>query len=407
MRNSPCFFVLVVCLFIITSYNGIQAQWLSTDIFPSANQGVFSLAASGQNFFAGTHNGGVFLTTNNGGSWNEVNSGLTNDSVSTLAVMGSNVFAGTYGGGVFLTTNSGTNWTDVNSGLTSTEIYSFAVSGSNIFTGTNEGVFLTVNNGTNWTKMSSGLPNSSVRALAVSESNLYAAVLFSVYLSTNNGTSWTEINSGLPSNTTIYSLVVSDSNIFAGTDGGGVYLSTNNGTSWTEANSGLTNDVVWTFAVFGSNIFAGTDDGVFLSANNGSSWVSTDYNLTSAYALAVSETYLFAGGGFGRVARRPLSELTDVKDEQNIIPVVYKLNQNYPNPFNPSTLINYQIPEEGLVSLKVYDILGNEVKTLVNEIKTIGSFNVQLDAGNLSSGVYFYKLTVGNFVSTQKMILLK
>jgi hypothetical protein len=83
------------------------------------------------------------------------------------------------------------------------------------------------------------------------------------------------------------------------------------------------------------------------------------------------------------------------------------LQNNYPNPFNPITIIQYQIPEVGLVSLQVFDILGNEVATLVNEEKPGGTYEVQFDASNLSSGVYFYRLRAGSFTEIKKMVLLR
>ncbi len=85
----------------------------------------------------------------------------------------------------------------------------------------------------------------------------------------------------------------------------------------------------------------------------------------------------------------------------------YKLSQNYPNPFNPSTTINYTIPKSGLVSLKVFDISGREVATLVNEVKTAGTYNFKFNASSLSSGVYFYRLQANEFVDTKKMFLVK
>ena len=85
----------------------------------------------------------------------------------------------------------------------------------------------------------------------------------------------------------------------------------------------------------------------------------------------------------------------------------FSLEQNYPNPFNPSTTIKYSIPSSGFVSLKVYDVLGNEVATLINEEKSAGSYEVEFSAAGLSSGIYFYKLQSGNLVETKKMILLR
>jgi len=83
------------------------------------------------------------------------------------------------------------------------------------------------------------------------------------------------------------------------------------------------------------------------------------------------------------------------------------LTQNYPNPFNPSTKIKYQIPELSFVTIKVYDVLGKEVTTLINEEKPAGSYEVEFDASRLPSGVYFYRLQAGSFIETKKMILLR
>ncbi|MBK7254286.1 MAG: T9SS type A sorting domain-containing protein [Ignavibacteria bacterium] len=91
----------------------------------------------------------------------------------------------------------------------------------------------------------------------------------------------------------------------------------------------------------------------------------------------------------------------------NLIPDNFSLKQNYPNPFNPSTVISYSIPKSGLVTLKVYDVLGKEVASLINEVKTSGSYEYQFNGTNLSSGVYFYRLESGNFSDTKKMFLLK
>ena len=98
---------------------------------------------------------------------------------------------------------------------------------------------------------------------------------------------------------------------------------------------------------------------------------------------------------------------TGVDNEDFDIPQTFSLLQNYPNPFNPSTNISYNIPNGSLVTLKVYDILGKEIVTLVNESKQAGSYNVQFDANNLSSGVYFYSIQAGDFFESRKMILMK
>jgi hypothetical protein len=89
------------------------------------------------------------------------------------------------------------------------------------------------------------------------------------------------------------------------------------------------------------------------------------------------------------------------------IPNYYSLSQNYPNPFNPATNIKYTIPKAGNVSLKIYDVLGKEVVTLVNELKQPGVYNVDYNASNLSSGIYFYRLEAGDFTAVKKMMLIK
>ena len=105
-------------------------------------------------------------------------------------------------------------------------------------------------------------------------------------------------------------------------------------------------------------------------------------------------------------------EYHNLGNEVNIgVPEKFDLSQNYPNPFNPSTKINYDLPSDGNVSIKLFDISGKEVALLVNEVKTAGYHTVELNASNLSSGVYFYRISVdangNNFIATKRMMLLK
>jgi len=99
--------------------------------------------------------------------------------------------------------------------------------------------------------------------------------------------------------------------------------------------------------------------------------------------------------------------LTGIENNKNQIPSSFSLSQNYPNPFNPSTIIKYQIPKESFVTLKIYDVLGREVKQLVNEEKSAGNYSVTLNASSLASGIYFYRITAGSYTSIKKMVLLK
>jgi uncharacterized protein (UPF0218 family) len=97
----------------------------------------------------------------------------------------------------------------------------------------------------------------------------------------------------------------------------------------------------------------------------------------------------------------------DGEEDFIITPVEFALEQNYPNPFNPATTINYSIPEAGNVEMRVYDILGNEVATLVNETRVPGNYSVVFDASSFASGIYIYTLRTNTFVETKKMMLMK
>ncbi len=275
-----------------------NAQWVQINgLFAGP---VTSLVVSGNSLFAGIDGGGVFLSTNNGTTWTPANSGLPDAYVNCLTVTGTNLLAGT-DTGVFLSTNNGTSWTAT--GLTNNDVNAFAVSGTNLFAAAYPGgVFLSTNNGTSWTAL--GLKDSLVIALAVSPNGAGGKNLFAggigVFLSTNNGTSWTAL--GFRDHV-VTAMAVSGTNLFAAAYPGGIYLSTNNGASWTPSTSGLPNSNVYALAVYGTNIFAATDDGVFLSTDNGANWTQSNSGLTNPYirSFAMSGTNLFAGSRDGDV----------------------------------------------------------------------------------------------------------
>jgi hypothetical protein len=363
----------------------------------------------GTNLFAGTEEG-AFLSTNNGNSWVAINNGLTNLLVSTFAMNSTYLFVGT-DDRVFRSSDNGSNWIPVNNGLTNPFVQAIAVSGTNLFAGTAYpgGVFWSTNNGDDWVAVNNGLTSEPIINLTVSGPNLFAgSVGHGLFLSTNNGNSWSQVNNGL-TNDFILACTVSGINLFAGTFEG-AFHSTNNGSSWTHV--GLTNYYVGTFVWSEGNLFAGAgSSGVYLSSNNGGSWSDVTNGLTNynVGALAINGTYLFASTLYDGVWRRPLSQMiTSVREiAENEMPREYKLGQNFPNPFNPTTTIKYRIQELSFVTLKVYDVLGNEITSLVNEEKYVGSYEAKFDATVLPSGVYFYRIQAGSFVETKKMLLLK
>jgi hypothetical protein len=284
---------------------------------------------------------------------------------------------------------------------------SFAFIGSNIFVGTQNGVFLSTNGGTDFAQVFQ--PDSYVSQLAVSDTNIFAGTYDGgVYLTTNQGINWTQVNNGL-SNTRVYSLAVNGNYIFAGTNSG-LFRSTNNGTDWTEVYNDPVNTHVKTLAVNGNNIFAATDSsGVFLSTNNGTNWLSINDGLltNNVNSFAVCGKDIYAGTYGAGVWKRPLSELVGISKESNNFPMDYTLSQNYPNPFNPGTVISYSLPIASIVKLIVYNTLGQTVKILENGFKNAANYSINFNAADLPSGIYFYKIETGQFSQVKKMVLLK
>ena len=154
-------------------------------------------------------------------------------------------------------------------------------------------------------------------------------------------------------------------------------------------------------------------DSLGLAASD-SGWVSYGYNIGS---LVPASSNIYIGfrqwvtnssvdGASFSLDLVTVTSLTGVGNNNQIINS-YNLSQNYPNPFNPTTKINFSIPKSGLVTLKVYNVLGKEVASLVNEVKNAGSYAVDFDGSELTSGTYFYRIEAGDFTDVKKMILLK
>ncbi|MGH7491811.1 MAG: T9SS type A sorting domain-containing protein [bacterium] len=117
-----------------------------------------------------------------------------------------------------------------------------------------------------------------------------------------------------------------------------------------------------------------------------------------------SEFHAFIGG---QVPKRSNVEESTIAIETNGIPITYSLLDNYPNPFNPETKISYEMAQDGFATVRVYDFLGREIMTLVDRYQTAGKYVVTFNAAELPSGMYVYQLTVNDFISTKKMLLLK
>jgi photosystem II stability/assembly factor-like uncharacterized protein len=276
----------------------------------SLGNAVQCLAAKDTFLFAGTSNSGVYRSSNNGETWTQVITNLPSLNICAFLVKDSILFAGLFSDGLYRSTDNGSNW--ANSGIMSTSVYSLARKDSNLFAGTSSNVLRSTDGGLTWDIAGSFF--SDVWALAVKRSKLFAGTYSNmVFRSTDNGSHWTPIYTGFPE-TSLHSLAVQDTNLFAATDNG-VFRSSND-SSWILVNDGLysVSGVPQSLFVYGSNILAGFSnfEGVYLSLNHGASWISCNAGLDgfSAYAFAYNGSYLFVGGinqgGAGAVWRHAL-----------------------------------------------------------------------------------------------------
>ncbi|MFZ1979191.1 MAG: T9SS type A sorting domain-containing protein, partial [Bacteroidota bacterium] len=449
--------------FFLSTNNGTNWDALSSIGLPANNAVPGAFTPLGTNLFYGSIDWGIYRSTDNGKSWAVANTGLEETSIMALAATRNTAFVTTpnnlyassqsgidwiaipnIGGplaatdstiygfnstGICYSTNTGKTWnTPLNTGIPTGFAYTtVAVAGTNFYLGTQSicgipcgqgGVYLSTNGGISWNKK--GLSNIST--LVAFGTDIYAVSLGnSLYVSTAAGSTWNTIP--LPSLGLQYSInaiVFRGSEMFIGFMGlsggnfwGGVLRSFSGGIQWDYIDNGLpgTNQWVTCLALRGTNIFAGTTAGIYVLNNDDASWtaVNTGLPLTSNRIdyLAVTDSNLYADLR-GIVWKRPISEMitTALPPPMNT-PMTFSLSQNYPNPFNPYTIISYQIASASMVTLKVYDVLGREVATLVNEVKSQGNHTVTFNAINMASGVYFYRLQSSTFTQTKKMLLLK
>ena len=303
-----------------------------------------------------------------------------------------------------------------------------------LYYGTNR-IYRTIDSASSWQVISDdltdGIPGTrlgTVTTIAVAPGNsdvIYAGTDDShVWVTPDYGTTWTDVSGTLPYRWVTRVVVdPKDENIVYVTFSGlkwrdpqpHVFRSSNMGQSWTDISSNLPDAPVNAFAVDNidqSILYLGNDVGMYVSFNTGGSWESLGEGLPVVtigdIKIHPTENSLVAGTYGRSMYKLDLNLLTGVEtNNDNNIVNIFKLEQNYPNPFNPITNIRFQISNAGYITLKVYDILGNEVATLVDEIKPAGEYEVKFVGNGLASGVYFYRLKAGNFTKTMKMLLLK
>lgn len=423
----------IIFLLILTR-SGLYAQeyWLKQESPTSKNLNVCVFTDS-LNGWIGGDSGIIFHTTNKGKSWNSQNSGVSNGIVS-LYFVNKNVGFGlslefdetppNYLGTRILTTkNGGSTWNNYLFRDTGTFLNSiYFLDTLNGFIGGSGGkIFYTLNGGNSWTE--SQLDSGLISGFPVVEIKFYNAltgfaaggafdIAGVIWNTTNGGVSW---KSKIVGSEPVNDLYIFDSLNILGVGGDFEYgasnvRTTNAGNFWQYRELGVfgiancvefrTQSEAW--------ISLGIVDSFLISTNAGNNWKLTSTpNSSRIYDICFTDSRNGWAVGVDGVILKYNSDLIGINEGSSNYPGTFTLNQNYPNPFNPVTHLEFEISKPGFVSLKVYDILGNEIAALVNEKKNPGRYEVQFDGSDLPSGVYYYRLEAGTELMTKKMLLVK
>ena len=188
----------------------------------------------------------------------------------------------------------------------------------------------------------------------------------------------------------------------------GFYAFNNDGSDGgVEVYNGFTDEEKWTTLTNGLNkTSAGTFD-ISTGISGGPFTINVGEEINVSFSIAAAPGLENLRNAIAQSRIKYSSIPTNIENENDEIPKVFSLSQNFPNPFNPTTTIKYSLPSEVEVSLKIYDVLGREVATLINRKQQPGNYYIEFDANDLTSGVYYYQLIAGSFVETKKLILLK
>lgn len=407
------FVLLVLFLFTGISFSQTWVQKI---------QGVsfWGLAKDPQgNIYAGGTSKNIYKSTDNGDNWTLVfDNGLAN--ILYLACDSNNNVLAAYGGtGVLKSTNGGLNWNLIpGSTFGSNTVNSVAFGKPNhIYVGvTGGGIYRSTDGGLTFPDIA--LSGVNIVTIHVDKYN-QDRILVSASSTTNNG-----IFLSTDAGATYSGNLTPDINSWAfiqksamefysvGTSSGYPILkSTNGGLNWATISN-------FTAAKRGGcidpagNIYASGNGGAFKSTNNGVSFVNFNFTITANHSLSNGNRIFVAtsGSSNGGVWLYTDTTLTGLTKLNTSIPGEYTLEQNYPNPFNSITNIKFRTSESGVAVINIYDVSGRPVKNLINEYLQPGEYNYSFSAGDLSSGLYFYRLIINRkttFSMVRKMILLK
>jgi photosystem II stability/assembly factor-like uncharacterized protein len=348
--------------------------WAFYSLDPLRSQGgtigISSLSRNNRYIFAAT-NAGVYTTADTGRTWRAVGPSPGGKPLLMIKAFahGEFVLATMAGGGLFRSENDGLTWTY----LGPHRQYDYIVQGDTLFAGAMDGIWYSRDRGWSWTQCGGFPPYAQAVEVARNDKFLFADAFDRIYRSADFGSSWSILNTGMPIvNHHMDGLFVDGSNVFVGLSGHRIYYSKDNGDHWIDISGGL--DTIDREATL--NRFCRSDN-----------WVLSNID--------------------GLLWYYEVSEITDLPRESAGILDKFELHQNYPNPFNPSTNLEFRVSRLGFVCLKVFDVLGREVATLVNEVRPAGAYRVRWDASIEPSGVYFYRLQSGESVETKRMVFLR
>jgi photosystem II stability/assembly factor-like uncharacterized protein len=395
-----CIGCVTLLLCIAINARSVSAQWqLAYDV---KSGDIESLASDATFIYAGTDSG-VFRSSDEGGTWLQVNQGLLNLEVYTLGISKKgNLFGGTEGHGIFRTSNAGNLWAEKIKGLPDSSTI-FSIVGDqrgNVYAGSStDGVFFSSDEGDNWTYRSAGLRNTFVFSMIVTPVNeLIVGLSGEIARSVDSGMHWTQLDSLAPNNEVLALACDSASVLFAGTLTGNILRSSDNGAHWTTAASSPTRKPVRSIAVHGSIVFAATyGDGVLESFDRGIHWQSVNGGLTDTllYRITISpKGYVYLGTYTAKIFRSPTP--LAVKSDQQPAPQMV----GYPNPATSS--ITFSQIGSHVDRVRVYDMLGRERYVALQE--------ESIDLKLLESGVYIARIVmherVNGHLSDTKLLFL-
>ena len=369
--------------------------------------------------------GNIFKTTDGGTSWTQQASNI-NYSISSADMVDANIGYATInssGQPIYKTTNGGDTWFSVTTPLTGLVRTAKAIDANTVYIGASSGatrMAKTTNGGTTWTPIS--LPITvdinSVDFMNADTGYVSGNSTTVVCRTTNGGANWTFQNLHLP---TLSKVVVLPNDIaYAFGTYGSILRYDPHGfvpvelISFTSSVSGNTVLLKWSTATELNNQGFDIERASF-ATTPGQGWekigfISGSGTTTETRSYSFKDADLEAGIYYYRLKQIDYDgtfEYSDVIEVEVSVPFDYALEQNYPNPFNPSTTIRYSVPENSLVNIKVYNLIGQEVTELINENKTAGQYEINFESNGLASGIYLVKMQAGDFTSTIKMTLLK